>query len=346
MIAYKGNLPVSAISVGLAASVDSLAIEIAQLELDLAGFVPAVAAKLEVSADFPPDFTAYATAVGLHLNAAELAAQLDPTGIVSASVDASTDLGLELGLVEAKLAAALALSAPLEAGLAVGALSGWSYSGPARGFGMALEADTADGWGKTAPSSEVSAILIACEDPASWSAFGDGFNTGPGSDGLTYLGELGGWQWATGVWSLIVRIRAFIARLRAIKASIEAQLQITLGLNLPSVTALLDVGLSLDVGVMLDNLVNVQADLDVALGAIQAKIDALIDLSASLALQLSAGGLSVWSYSGAASELGAEFSAEISSGVPNGNGSAATVYGLVVASTPENMVTFSSLLAA
>lgn len=344
-ISYVGSLPVSSVNVGLAASIPALQFEVEQLGIEIAGLVPAIAASLEIALDFPPVVLSYATELAAHLNLAELAAQLDPTGWVTASVDANAELGIQLGLVEAKLQAVLAISAQLEAGLAIGSLSGWSYSGAARAFGTQLRAATPGGWGKTAAASQVKATIIATENPASWSAFGESFNTG-GTGNLQYLGELGAWQWSIGLWSLVARIRAFIARLRGIKATLEAQIQISLGLNLPAPQVLLDVGLGLDLGVMLDNMVNVRADIDVAIGGIQAQVDVLLDLIASLNLQLSAGGLAVWTYEGQAAELGSEFAEAIWDGVPDGNGATATVHGLVIAATPANINEFSNIFVA
>jgi len=343
-INYAGSLPVSALNIGLSADIPALQLEVAKLQADITGLVPAVAAKLEIGLDFPPVAVSYAAELAAHLNLAELAAMFNPAGWVSVSADANADLTIELGLVNLKLAAALAIVAPLEAGLAVGSLSGWSYSGSARGFGTSLRAATPGGWGRTAPASEISATLIATENPASWSAFGESFATGAAGD-LQYLGELGGWEWSTGLGTLMVRLRAFILQLRGLKASIEAQIQVSLGFNLPAPQVLLDVGLGLDLEVMLGNMVNVRADLDVAIGGIELQLDVLIDLIADLQIQLSAGGLSVWTYSGQAAQLGPEFAEAIWDGVPNGSGPTATVHGLVIASTPANMTSFGNIFA-
>ena len=345
-ISYSGSLPVSAVNIGLSASLPVLQLEVEKLGIDISGLAPAIAASLEVGLEFPPVEVSYAAELAAHLNLAELAAQMNPAGWVTASADASADLAIQLGLVDLKLAAALAITAPLEAGLAVGTLSGWSYSGSARAFGTRLRAATAAGWGRTAPASGVGAVLIATENPGSWSAFGQSFYTGGDPGDLQYLGELGGWQWSTGLWNLMVRIRLFIARLRALKATLEFQIQVSLGLNLPAPQVLLDVGLGLDLGVMLENMVTVRADIDLAIGSIQAQLDILLALIADLQLQLSAGGLSVWTYDGTASGLGAEFATEIWDGIPSGNGATAAVHGLIIASTPANMTTFGSIFAA
>lgn len=344
-ISYVGSLPVSAVNVGLAAAVPALELEVEKLGLDITGLIPAIAASAEIALDFPPVALSYATELAAHLNLAELTAQLDPTTWVSASVDANVDLGVQLGLVDLKLAAALAITAPLELGLAVGSLSGWSYSGSARGFGTQLKAATASGWGKTTATSTVAATIIATENPASWSAFGQSFYTGA-TGALQYLGELGGWQWSTGLQDLMLRIRAFLLQLQGHKASLEAQIQVSLGVNLPDPQVLLDVGLGLDLGVMLDNMVNVRADVDLAIAGIQAQLDLVLALIADLNIQLSAGGLGVWTYEGQASELGAEFADAIWSGVPDGNGATATVYGLAVAATPADMNGFSNIFIA
>lgn len=344
-ISYAGSLPVSAVNVGLAATIPALQFEVTKLQADIAGLLPAIAGQLAMELDFPPDLLKFTAAYTAHLNLENLQALLNPLSWVNAAADANADLTIQLGLVNAKLTPLLEIVAPLEAGLAVGSLSGWSYSGSARGFGTQLRAATPGGWGKTAPSSEISATIIATENPASWSAFGESFQTGTAGD-LHYLGELGGWEWSTGLWTLMARLRAFVLELQGLKASIEAQIQLSLGLNLPNPGDILDVGLDLDLELMLDNMVNVRADLDVAIEGIQLRLNVLLALIADLQLQLSAGGLSVWTYSGQASELGPEFAEAIWDGVPSGNGPTATVHGLVIASTPANMQTFGSIFAA
>lgn len=70
----------SSVNVGLAASLPALQLEVDQLAVEFTGLVPAIAASLEISLDFPPVALSYATELAAHLNLAELAAQLDPTG--------------------------------------------------------------------------------------------------------------------------------------------------------------------------------------------------------------------------------------------------------------------------
>jgi len=345
-IAFLGALPVSAVNIGLQASIACLQAEITKLELDITGLTPAIAASIEVGLDFPPVALSYAAELAARLNLAEITAGLDPTTWVSGAIDGNVELALTLGLIDLKLQVVLAITAPLELGLAVPGISGWSYSGTAHGFGALLSTATASGFGNTPAPAQVRATIIATESPGTWLGFSQGFNTGSSADGLHYLGQLGAAEWSTGLGTIMLRLRALLLELEGMKASLEAQLQISLGLNLPNPQILLDVGLGLDLGVMLENMVNVRADITVAIGNIQLRIDALLDLIIALNAQLSGGGLACWTYEGPASLLGEELLGQIKMGVPGGNGPTAQISGLVLASTPANMNTFSNIFAA
>ena len=349
-IEHVGSLPVSAVNVGLAASLPALAAEITRLEADIAGLVPAIAANVELGLNFPPNPVSIGVAFAAVANLSDVILELNPTNILILGADANLDLVVYLGLVNVALAVVETLSVDLEAGLAVGGISGWSYSGGAQAFGKALQAATASGYGRTAASTDVQATLIACESPGSWDAFGDGFYTGPERSDLHYLGELGAEQWSIGLVDVMVPIRLFLDELQALKVAIESQIQVTLGLDLPEpqvvVDAVLDVLGSVSLEVMLDDMVNVVIDFDVQIAGIQVRIDLLLALSVSIEAQLSAGGLSVWQYSGAASGLGAEFADAIKDGVPSGNGPSAPVGGLVLAFSPAAAGTFGNVFLA
>jgi len=349
-ISYAGSLPVSAVNVGLSASLPALAAEVARLNVDLAGLVPAIAANAELTLDFPPNPVSIAAAMSAVANLPDVILELNPTTILTLGADANLELTVELGLVNAAIGIVETIAADIDAGLAVGGISGWSYSGGAKAFGEELKGATVNGFGRTAGTTEVNATLIACESPGSWDSFGEGFYTGPERSDLHYLGELGAEQWSTGLADVMVRVRLFLAELEGLKAALESQIQVTLGLDLPDPTvivdAVLDVLASVSLDVMLDDMVNVSVDFDATMGTIQAEIDLLLELTGSIEAQLSAGGLSAWQYSGAASSLGSEFAEAIKDGVPSGNGASAPVDGLVLAFSPAAAGAFGNVFLA
>jgi hypothetical protein len=196
----------------------------------------------------------------------------------------------------------------------------------------------------------VSAVIIATESPSSWEAFGSTFQVGAAQSWLRYLGEYGAARWNLGLGTLMLRIRAFLAKLQALKARIEYQLQVLVGLELPSASVLIDAGAEIVAALGLDglmsNLVNVNVDLSASMDGIQARIDAIIALQAELSASLSAGGLSAWTYSGPAGLLGAEFLSAVLNGLPGGGGANAAVNGLVLAATPEAMNLFGNIFVS
>ena len=100
-VSYVGSLPVSAVNVGLSASLPALQLEVDQLGLDISGLVPAIAAKIEVATNFPPS-PFFGEAISGHLDLEAITEQLNPLSWVSVAADANADLAVELGLVELK----------------------------------------------------------------------------------------------------------------------------------------------------------------------------------------------------------------------------------------------------
>jgi hypothetical protein len=352
-IALSGTIPVSGLNLGLVASVTGLNAKIDQLNSRIAELGVALTAQAGVTASFPPNPTTYAAALNGALNVANMTLALGSMSLNGASI--STEFGVKLGLVNGRIAIVGGLTASLGAGLAAGGLSGWCYSGSARGFGVELERQTQSGFGRTAPSDNVHAIIIATESLSSWEAFSEGFHTGGTANGaadpeaanLAYQGELGGAGWNTGVATLKTQFDLLKAELEGQASALEASIDVAAGLNLPSPTALVNVGLDIfgDVGIsgLLDNLVNVQTDVTGAISGLNAQVALVTSLIGSLNAQLSAGGLSLWIYDGPARSLGAEFSGEIASGLPGGSGPNAPTYGVVIAGSPAAMAAFSAI---
>lgn len=354
-IQYVGSLPVSSVNLGLAASINGLTAEIARLGIDLDKFTGALSLQADITSALPPDPTFPAAFAGA-LDLAKLTEILTPANWVTLNADASTDLAAELALVQAQLDIVGEITGTLSAGLDAGSLTGWTYAGRARGFGTRLQAATAGGFGGVDPDTEVSALIIGCASFSSWGSFSAGFNTGESADEdlgettteerLQCQGTLGGGQWNTGAQDVFARLDLVRLRLEGTKAALLAQLDIAAGLNLPDPGDLLDLALQVDLDLALENLASVQTDLTAEIGSIQVRIDAVADLSAEISAQLSAAGLSLWSYSGRAGDLGAEFAPETHDGLPDAGGPDSAVYGLCIASaSPSAWASFGQITA-
>lgn len=345
-LALAGVLPVSALNIGLAGSLPALQVKIDKLTVDLSNFGVAVLAQVQAGVNLPSiSLPALTASIAAHL--ATLATLLDPTKWVAASASANVSLSAQLGLVDAKLQVVADIAAKIQAGLAAPGLSLWTYSGAASRFGLRLAEQTEDGWGGIQPNQSVLGIVVATEDFDSWGQFSLGFNTGSTSKtqgrtdraNLVYVGTLGGGEVNTGVLAISKLIGLILLELQGLKAAIDAQINVSLGLNLPSLGSLqAGVGATLP-SVVLNNLINVKVDLQAAIGSITAQINALIALIASISAQLSADGLALWTYTGPASGFGSGLRQAIAAGVPGIRGTGnpdAVAYGVAVATALPN----------
>jgi hypothetical protein len=350
-----GSLPVSAINVGLAASLPGLSAKGVKLQADLTKLTPALAGQIEIGLDFPPNPISFAGAVVAALDPIELAAVVNPLNMVGASADLSVDLAVDLALVTVQLEIAERVQASLNIGLDVGGIAAWSYSGHASGFGSELERYTREGFGKTPPGAAVQAVIIATESFGSWQAFSSGAETGTSASAeadtnqalLAFLGEIPARRLNVGVADVAATIDLLVADLRGQKSGIEASIKMALGLTLPDVSATVDAGLDVfaELGIdgLLENMVNVSADLTGAIGDLTAQIDALVELTGDITAQLAAGGLMFWTYFGTAAGLGSALRQELAGGIPGGSGARAPAYGLVIAGTATSMATFGTI---
>lgn len=353
-LVLAGSLPVSAVNFGLTMGLSGLAQKAAKLQADVTKLGLALTGQLELALDVPPPVPTIAAAITADANPLELAAAFIPANLAVATVDAQVDLLADLAIVSAQLAVVEGAAASLKAGLNVGGLAGFSYTGPAAPFGSELERYTVNGFGTTSPTAPVQAIVIATESLASWQAFSKSVNTNGTANApagtsprLAFLGELPGRSWNSGTASLAAEIDLLLADLRGQKAGIEASAALCLGVGLPDVEAVVDAGASvvaeLGVGGLIDNLINANADITGAIGDVTAQIDAVLELSADIGAQLSAGGLSFWTYSGSASGLGRELRSALQLGLPGGSGAHALTYGLVIVGNPAAMIAFGSV---
>lgn len=350
-----GSLPVSAINIGLAASVPGFGIQAAKLQADIAKLGLSTIAQAQVALDFPPNPASFAPAAAAALNPVELASIFNPVSIAGGSVDLALDATVELALVTAQLEAAETLQASFLLGLDAGGLAGWAYSGNAAGCGSELDRYTINGFGRTAADDEIQGIVIATESFSAWGAFSSGANTGGTANAqadvtlarLAYLGELSGSRWNTGVAEVAASFGLFVAELRGKKQALEASLEFMLGLSLPDPTVVVEAGLDIfaDLGIegLLDNMLTVHADIGGAIGEVQGKLDLLLESAADIGAQLSAGGLSFWTYSGAANAFGTSLRHELAAGIPGGTGARAPAYGIAIAGAPGAMTIFGSI---
>lgn len=353
-IDLAGTLPLSAVNVGLAASTPALTAEVSKLGADASDLSPAVQAQIEISSHFPPSPAAFTAVLGTALATPELAACMTPGNVAFAASEANVAVAAKLGFIRGQITVASAVRGQLAGGLEAGSITGWSYSGRCNGFGPVLEQDTKLGFGGLGPADEVSGVLIVTQDFSSWGQFSKGMSAAPASSPaapadtkLTPHGPRSGAQWNTGVADVTAHIDAFIAELEGMAANLEASLRFSVGADLPSPSVVVDAGLdafgAVGIDGLLDNLVNVQADIPAALGAIQVDADATASLSAEIGGQLAAGGLSVWIYGGRADGFGTAVSSALASGVPGGGGSGAVVYGLAIAGAGPSMNAFGGI---
>jgi hypothetical protein len=346
MMTLAGVLPVSALNIGLAGQPAMFVQAAGDLGIDMAKAVASLALQGSMKAALP-SFNPAVLLAGRGLLVSNLASMLNPATWVTLSGSAKASLLADIGLVEASLLAAGEVGLTLSAGLGASGLAGWAWGGPAAGFGEALAGVRT--WGRVPPSATVQGIVVATESQASWSAFGSGFNIGGSAAGggrLEFLGELSAGELNTGVLAFSEWLDLYLLKLRGLKAKLDYQLDVSLGLHPPDPQVMIDVALNADLGLGLDNLLNVSVDFQAKINGIQARIDYLLQLAADLALELSAGGLAVWVYSGPASEFGAALQAATERGIPGGHGPSATAYGVAVAcAIPGVWSTFGSIFA-
>jgi hypothetical protein len=336
-----GVLPVSGVNLGLALAPPVLAAEISQFGIDLSTLTLALAAQLELGLNVPN--LAGLTAVLNEFPPAVQAMFTPPQKFITVGADLNADIAVQLGLVNAALAIALDAGAKIDAAFSVGGIAGWCYSGPARGLATA---QSAFGTGYTR------GVMIATENPSSWGQFGASVNAGPsltapsgGPPALTSLGKMSGGEVFSGMLSVTGEIKAFLLKLQGLKANLELSLDLTLGLDLPDPSALLAILNELlgQIASLLDNLINVKADIDLEIGSIQARLDYILSLSASVGAQLSAGGLALWRYTG--TDLGGDVSTAITGGIPGGTGPDADIRAVIFAhDVPELWLPFAILL--
>lgn len=355
MLTRIGTFPASSLNIGLAALPAGIAAQISILGIEVSKLTAALALQAQMTVSFPPNIPSYIAAFGASLNPANLTSIFSPTTWLTANADILPEIAIELGLIEAQLAIVAGLTADIRAGLTAPGIAGWTYAGKASGFGEHLRNQTQGGFAGVDPSRNVSAVIIGSEDFAGWQGFSEGMDTGgsaskdlgqrPQESQLLYHGARSGGSWSPALDAGIAPLDLLELQLEGSKAALGVQAEVALGLDLPDVTAVVDAGLEVDLGVALENLVNVQLDLGTQISGVNAKIDALVQLSADITASLSAGGLVLWSYNGPAGQLGASLVPETQQGIPGSNdGPNGPAYGLVLAgASPEAWASFGKI---
>ena len=341
-LSLVGTFPVSALNIGLAASPAGLAVDVALLTDDIAKATVSIEANILVEASFPPSSSLAAQFAAFGV--LDLISIFNPANWITLNADANAELLLDLAFAELQLAIMEPLVLDFRIGIGAPGLYGWTYAGNAEGFGATLEAETVAGFpGGVLPSGEVNALVIATNSFTSWGSFGNGFRIGTSGDEnlgnqtniqrLKFVGSLDGGFWNVGVDGLLSGFEIILAGLRGKVSQIQAQIDLSLGLNLPNPIPIIEASFNVDIDVALENMINVSTDLTGEISLLQARIDAILELSGRIAVDLSAGGLTFWSYSGPAAGLGSELATELASGLPGaGEGPSGAVYGLVLAS--------------
>ena len=345
-----GTLPVSALNIGLVAGVSALEVKVTKLTADISLLDTAITGQAQFALN-PPTLDGLEAGLTAHLGT--LVALVDPGNFtINAKVGALPSLTGQIGIIDGYLQVVTKVAASFQAGLNAGSLAAWSYAGNSRGFGQTM-LGTSNGWGDVSSGAEVNAIIIATESFESWGQFSLGFNTGTSSStrvssdaaNLTFLGVLSAASLDTGVQALSKDINLFLGQLNGAKLVLEGNLpMVSVGANLPSVAVLKNAALKVDLSAAFKNMISGKLNLTGQIGGINAKIDAIVKLTTELGLQLSAGGLTVWLYSGLAAGLGPALAQATANGLPGASGPTAPAYGLVVATElPSVWANFSTI---
>ena len=330
------TLPVSVLNPALATGQQLISLDQAALTADI-GELAAEILKVGLSLELPNPAN-----IGLQLGALEA----DIALAVSAPALAVTPPGVTLDLVGAadiqgdivSLLPSIAMAAKLKAGIAgaldLPGLHWWSYSGPAAAFGSGLETFTRGGWPSVKVDDSINALIIATESFSSWGPFSASIAVPQGPGGLHYAGLLKPIRVFKFAKQLVNYLDSFILRFEGKQFALQAQLDIALGVTLPDVGVALtaSIAAAASIPAIIANL-GLTIDASVKfVPAINAKLALLLKLSLDFgAILLSGGGLSVWKYSGPAANLGVEFAAAMTSGLPNGSGPNTPAYGMVLA---------------
>lgn len=355
MIQRLGTFPASSVNVGLAAAPVGLTVEIAKLQEALVKLTLAGASQIQLKSALisnPPDPAKYGLTVPFALNPATVAMNFSPEklGLIAAP-KMVPDLTAELGFAQAQLAVLSPVVEQIKVGLQAPGIAGWTYAGRCAGFGTKLAGGTSSGFGGVAPLGNVNAVIIATDNFASWQSFSHGFATGGSAstnlgqrtdqERLAFHGLLSGGAWSHMLDGISKRLDVVLSTLEGVRNRVTASLRVLTGLEIPDVTKAINValgGLSPSDWVTarlpgaLEVMLGANTNFDAQIEGVTARIDNVLQLIEDVELALSGGGLTLWSYSGPARDLGASFAPEVASGLPGTTGGPdGATYGLVLA---------------
>jgi len=326
------TLPVSALNIGVASAIPGIQAEVTELSADVSDVTASIDLATTVHLN-PPNPTAFGGALAAHLLA--LPGAFAPAKWITANAGFSEDIGVKLGIVDGSIALVGKIAAKLQLGINAGGLQTYTYSGGVAKFAGAITA----AMGRD--DRQVQGFVIACESFDSWGRFSLTFNTGktvsqgqplPSESKFTLLGNLTGGELNTGLLQVQQPINLYLAHLNGLRAVLQANLDLSLGLNLPDVSPLIaQVEAAIpQVELMMENLVNVKIDPTVEIRGINLRTNALLKLIGDLNLSLSGGGLTYWSYTGVSSGLGLSLAITSTQGLPGGSGPEASINAMIV----------------
>lgn len=348
-----GVLPVSAVNVGAALQVPVLSAKLGQVQAQASKLLEALAVQAQFDALTSPlpDVVGFAAALtAWPTNVLQALAALATPGVTA---DLQADISLDLGALELQAALLGELRAQVALGLGASGISAWAYSGRAEWMGQQLGVLTRNGFAGLAAGEQVQGAFIVTESPETWGAFSATFNTGttatarPTSQdaSLAALGSLSAGALNLGALDVVQPLDVLLLDVRGRKAQLEATLQLTLGVNLPSPEALLASFAPPAFEALLPAL-TFRLDLQANLNAVLNLATAITADIAQLQLVLGAGGLALWAYSGPAGSLGDAVADALAGGVPGGTGAAAPVYGMALAGRGADWGAFRALFGA
>jgi len=340
------TLPVSALNIGVAASIPGIQLKTAELALNITNLGIASTELLPKAAlmNVPPlDVGFLGPALAVHL--AALPSLIFPDDLIVLGADIGAEILVKLGLVSASIKIVGDLLISLKFGLSAGGLKTWAYSGPASRLGPMVT-------GAVGGGGYVQGFVLACESFDSWGKLSLTFNTGtkPGatepdrsSPRILSLGSLDGGSLVTGLQQPLAVLNAYLLKLKGQQSILEYQLGFTAGLNLPNLSRLKGTLTAIipRIDVILKRFLSFSWDPTVDIRGVNAQLDFLLGLIGDLQLSLSGGGLTFWSYAGAANETGAALTSATANGLPGASGPDAGINAVVVlCSSPSAMADF------
>lgn len=303
MITDEGDIPLSVLNVGIAAAMPGVVAQATVLLADLAAMAPAPLLQTAFAAS-PPLLPDLDSLVAAGDNLLAYASTLNPANWGPAAASVNVSVAADLGFAEAQLAIVGQALGAVEAGVATGGIATWCYAGPAPSYFDGLLDRAASEY--YLREQVVDAFVVATDSDAAWATFAAGFNDAGLRDSpgprIVYSGGASAGNLLTSLGRAYDVVRNLYLDLGARTTKLEADLQLTLGLDLPDPLDLM-VPVDVDLGA-----ITATVDFDSMFQAVGLQVDAVLDLVAELDLQLSGQALACWHFRGPAGSMGAEVS--------------------------------------